>query len=80
MIINEGVGDSDTFVESQELGAVVTNFDEGQYERALVTIENLLAGDVHARARAAAKSFFDVRGLGLQRYSRLYERVLNLPN
>ena len=80
VIINEGVGDSDTFVESQELGAVVTNFDEGQYERALVTIENLLAGDVHARARAAAKSFFDVRGLGLQRYSRLYERVLNLPN
>lgn len=78
VIINEGVGDSDALVRSQKVGAVVTNFGEGQYEQALVTIENLLAGEVRARARAAAETFFDVRGPGLQRYSRLYEKVFNL--
>jgi glycosyltransferase involved in cell wall biosynthesis len=78
VIINAGVGDSDIFVRSQKVGAVVADFDEAEYEQALVTIENLLAGDVRARARAAAEGFFDVRGPGLQRYSRLYEKVLNL--
>jgi glycosyltransferase involved in cell wall biosynthesis len=80
VIINAGVGDSDTLVAAQKVGGVVKDFDEGEYEQTLVTIENLLAGDVRERARTVAENFFDVRSVGLERYSRLYEQVLNLPN
>jgi glycosyltransferase involved in cell wall biosynthesis len=80
VIINAGVGDSDTLVAAQKVGGVVKDFDEGEYEQTLVTIENLLAGDVRERARTVAEDFFDVRSVGLERYSRLYEKVLNLPN
>ena len=80
VIVNAGVGDSDTFVESQTVGAVVKDFNEGEYKQTLMTIENLLAGDVRERARTVAESFFDVRRTGLERYARLYEKILDLPN
>jgi len=80
VIVNAGVGDSDTFVESQTVGAVVKDFNEGEYKRTLMTIENLLARDVRERARTVAESFFDVRRTGLERYARLYEKILDLPN
>ena len=78
VIVNAGVGDSDIFVATQNVGGVANDFDEREYEQTLVTIENLLAGDVRERARAVAENFFDVRSVGLQRYARLYENVLNL--
>jgi glycosyltransferase involved in cell wall biosynthesis len=80
VIVNAGVGDSDTFVESQKVGAVAKDFNENEYEQTLLTVENLLAGDVRERARTAAERFFDVRRTGLERYARLYEKVLDLPN
>lgn len=80
LIINAGVGDSDTFVEAQKVGAVLTDFNEGEYEQALTTIDKMLAGDIHERARTVAENFFDVRRVGLERYARLYEKVFNLPN
>ncbi len=80
VIVNAGVGDSDTFVTAQKVGSVVKDFEEGDYEKTLITIENLLAGDVHERARTVAENFFDVRRLGLERYARLYEKIFNLPN
>jgi len=78
VIVNAGVGDSDTFVAAQKVGGVVKDFEEGDYEQTLMTIENLLTGDVRERARTVAENFFDVRRIGLQRYARLYEKVLNL--
>ena len=80
VIINAGVGDSDAFVEAQKVGGVVKDFDGGEYEQTLATIENLLAGDIRERARTVAENFFDVRRVGLERYARLYEKVLNLTN
>jgi glycosyltransferase involved in cell wall biosynthesis len=78
VIVNAGVGDSDTFVVAQKVGAVVKDFNEDEYERTLATIETLLAGGISARSRTVAENYFDVRSAGLERYSRLYERVLNL--
>lgn len=78
VIINAGVGDSDALVKSQKVGAVVTDFDEAEYEQALTTIESLLAGDIRERTRRVAENFFDVGRVGLERYARLYEKVLNL--
>lgn len=78
VIVNAGVGDSDDFVAAQKVGAVVRDFDEGEYQRTLATIETLLAGGIRERSRTAAETYFDVKSVGLERYSRLYERVLNL--
>jgi glycosyltransferase involved in cell wall biosynthesis len=78
VIVNAGVGDSDTFVAAQKVGAVVNDFNDDEYERALATIESLLAGGISARSRAAAENYFDVRSVGLERYSRLYQKVFNL--
>jgi glycosyltransferase involved in cell wall biosynthesis len=78
VIVNAGVGDSDDFVAAQRVGAVVKDFNEGEYDRTLTTIETLLAGGIRERSRTAAETYFDVKSVGLERYSRLYERVLNL--
>ncbi|MFS8085629.1 MAG: glycosyltransferase, partial [Acidobacteriota bacterium] len=80
VIINAGVGDSDSFVADQKVGGVVKDFNESEYRQTIATIENLLAGDIRERARQVAENFFDVRRVGLDRYARLYEKVLNLPN
>ena len=76
VIINAGVGDSDAFVKAQKVGAVVTDFNEGEYEQSLITIESL-ADEIRERARTVAENYFDVRSVGLERYSRLYEKVLS---
>ncbi len=78
VIVNAGVGDLDAFVEVQKVGAVVRDFNEGEYERTLATIEGLLADEISKRSRTVAEKFFDVGSIGLERYSRLYEKVLNL--
>jgi len=78
VIVNAGVGDSDAFVAAQNVGAVVKDFNEDEYERTLATIDTLLAGGIRERSRTVAKTYLDVKSIGLERYSRLYEKVLNL--
>ena len=78
VIVNAGVGDSDDFVAAQKVGAVVKDFNEGEYDRTLTTIETLLAEGIRERSRTAAETYFDVKSVGLERYSRLYEKVFNL--
>jgi len=76
VIINAGVGDSDDFVADQKLGAVVKDFNEAEYRKALVAIRDLASEETRNRARHAAELFFDVRRVGVERYARLYEKVL----
>src|SRR5712671_6415476 len=78
VIVNAGVGDSDAFVAAQNVGAVVKDFNEDEYVRTLATIDTLLAGGIRERSRTVAKTYLDVKSIGLERYSRLYEKVLNL--
>jgi glycosyltransferase involved in cell wall biosynthesis len=78
VIVNAGVGDSDDFVAAHNVGAVVKDFNESEYERTLATIEALLAGGIRERSRTVAETYFDVKSVGLERYSRIYEKVLNL--
>ena len=78
VIVNAGVGDSDDFVAAQKVGAVVKDFNEGEYDRTLTTIDTLLAEGIRERSRTAAETYFDVKSVGLERYSRLYEKVFNL--
>lgn len=79
LLINAGVGDSDTLITEEEVGALVADFNPETYTRAWNQIEQLTANpeDVRRRAREVAQRLFDVRGVGLERYARLYEQVLS---
>lgn len=78
VVINAGIGDSDTLVTEEGLGALVNEFVEAEYTKAISIIEDLARDPetTRKRAREAAERFFDVRQCGIERYARLYERVL----
>jgi glycosyltransferase involved in cell wall biosynthesis len=79
LIINEGVGDSDVLITREEVGALVRNFDESEYANSVASIEGF-AGypeQTRRRTREVAERLFDVRRIGVERYARLYEKVLN---
>jgi glycosyltransferase involved in cell wall biosynthesis len=81
LIINAGIGDSDALVTKENLGALVHDFNRQEYERAGIAIEGFAhdADQTRKRASEVAAKIFDVRGVGVERYARLYERVLGSP-
>lgn len=78
VILNAGVGDSDMLVTREHVGALVTEFSTDDYRRAARTIDAMLSDREATRrhTREVATRLFDVRQTGLERYSRLYEEVL----
>ena len=81
LIINAGIGDSDALVTRERAGALVSEFNEAEYEQALTTIATLAAAaETRGRMRDVAERLLDVRSVGTERYARLYERVLNAAN
>lgn len=78
LIINAGIGDSDALITREGVGALVTDFSEAEYARAILTIEKLARDTdlTRTRTRDVAERLFDVRVAGAERYSRLYETVL----
>lgn len=79
LIINAGVGDSDALITKEDAGALVADFDESAYAVAFSTIERFVsdAAEARRRTREVAVRLFDVRTVGVERYARLYERVLS---
>jgi glycosyltransferase involved in cell wall biosynthesis len=81
LIINAGVGDADSMVVEENVGALVRDFTKDEYAQAANTIENLLRDreSIRKRTRGVAERLFDVRKLGVERYARLYEAVFAAP-
>jgi glycosyltransferase involved in cell wall biosynthesis len=82
LIINAGVGDSDTLITQERVGALVHDFDEAEYANACAVIEGF-AGyqeQTRRRTREVAERLFDVRRIGTERYVRLYEQVMGIAN
>lgn len=79
LIVNAGVGDSDTLIASEGVGALVQDFNKEEYAKAASTICDLLTDVQKTRqhTRAVAERLFDVRTLGRERYTRLYETVVS---
>jgi len=80
LIINAGVGDSDALITEEGIGALVLDFNQTEYAKAIEIIEGF-TGDreqTRRRTRAVAETLFDVRKVGAERYGRLYERVLEI--
>jgi len=81
LIINAGIGDSDALVTRERAGALVRDFNEAEYQKALTTVAGLAdVAETRNRMRDVAERLFDVRTVGAERYARLYERVLNVAN
>ena len=78
LVINSGVGDSDALITHERIGALVREFTEENYGSAGAAISTLLEypDQTRRRAREVAERLFDVRKIGVERYARLYERVL----
>jgi glycosyltransferase involved in cell wall biosynthesis len=78
IIMNAGIGDSDSLIIQENVGALIHNFEQQDYARAVVEIEGFAgqAEQTRRRARATAAKLFDLRVVGIKRYTRLYEKVL----
>jgi glycosyltransferase involved in cell wall biosynthesis len=82
LIINAGIGDSDELITRENTGALVSSFNRDEYNRALITIESFVrnAEETRSRTREIAERLFDVRTVGVNRYARLYQALLNGEN
>jgi glycosyltransferase involved in cell wall biosynthesis len=77
VIINAGVGDSDQLVTRERVGALVTDFNTEEYKRAAAEVFVMLEDveGTRSHTRNVAERLFNVRGIGLERYARLYDKV-----
>jgi glycosyltransferase involved in cell wall biosynthesis len=82
VVLNAGVGDSDALITREHVGALVENFSDEDYHRAARAVAAMLLDReaVRQHTRAVAERLFDVRRTGLERYARLYEKVLSLES
>ena len=79
VVLNAGVGDSDLLVTREHAGVLVREFGAAEYAGAARAV-SAMAADAEAtrrHARAVAERLFDVSRTGLERYARLYERVMS---
>ena len=78
IVISAGIGDSDALVTREEVGALVSNFSDREYVNAAIIVEQLAnqAEQTRSLTRKVAERLFDVRRVGLKRYSRMYDNVL----
>ena len=78
VIINAGVGDSDALVTQSEIGALVKELTDSDYSNAITTVQKLITDRdaLRVATRDTAVKLFDVSRVGVERYARLYERVL----
>jgi glycosyltransferase involved in cell wall biosynthesis len=77
LVVNAGIGDVDSLVTAEKVGALVNECNSEQYEKAAGVIEEFVLNreDTRRRTRLVSERCFDVRTVGVERYSRLYERI-----
>jgi glycosyltransferase involved in cell wall biosynthesis len=77
LIINAGIGDSDALIDDEKVGALVRQFDQEEYSRAVGQIEAMTDDVEQTRqhTREVAERLLDVRRVGRERYIELYEQV-----
>ena len=82
LIINCGIGDSDTLVTREKTGVLVDEFNQAAYQSAIAALEDFVLHPerTRRRAREVAERLFDVRRVGVERYAHLYESVLGTLN
>ncbi len=75
VIINEGIGDLEDYVLSNNLGVVVRDFNQVRYRQRFEELLNLLRDrNLRIRCRQIACENFDLNG-GVEKYYRIYTRL-----
>jgi glycosyltransferase involved in cell wall biosynthesis len=70
------VGDTDTILRDERVGAVVTEFSDAAYERAATEMLKLAADQgCRKRCRDVADRVFSLQAVGIPRYDALYRDV-----
>src|SRR5689334_22453719 len=79
LVINRGIGDSDSLADENCVAAMISHFNEEEYARAAEELLLMTANpeETRRRTRVVAEKLFDVRGLGVNRYVELYESVFS---
>jgi glycosyltransferase involved in cell wall biosynthesis len=77
IVCNAGVGDLDELIEENTVGALLREFSQEAYLKALNQID-VMRGDekLAARLRGVARREFDLVDVGRRRYRRLYDRLV----
>lgn len=77
LVINQGIGDSDTLITREQTGALVNEFSPAEYAAAAHTIEGFTrdADATRRHSRAVAEKLFDLERVGAETYARLYSRL-----
>ncbi|MBL7196550.1 MAG: glycosyltransferase [Candidatus Omnitrophica bacterium] len=75
VVINSGIGDTDTFVRTYEIGVVVENFVEEEYIKAVKRLFELLKNknNIKKNSRKIAEEFFSLES-GVEKYKKIYQK------
>jgi glycosyltransferase involved in cell wall biosynthesis len=78
VVMNSGIGDSDSIIMGEHLGVLAHKFDEAEYAKAAAQLDGLIAesADTRRQNRAAAERLFDLKQIGATRYAKLYTELL----
>jgi glycosyltransferase involved in cell wall biosynthesis len=74
IITNAGVGDVDTLISRNEIGAILSDFSRESYLSAFKLIDEL--GDIRDHCRATAFREFEIGAIGGPRYQKVYREIL----
>ena len=77
LIINAGIGDSDSLVTDWRAGVLINELDRKSFDRAYNELQAFITNGAKAKARRVAEKLFDLEAIAGQRYADLYEKVLN---
>jgi glycosyltransferase involved in cell wall biosynthesis len=77
LIINAGVGDSDSLVNDWKAGVLLSELNEVDYDKAIDSIVTMAStAGIKSKVRQLAEKLFDLETIGARRYTALYETVL----
>ena len=77
LVINAGVGDSDSLVNDWSAGVLLSDLNEVEYDRAIDGILSMVRNlEIKSKVRTLAEKLFDLETIGARRYTELYETVL----
>jgi glycosyltransferase involved in cell wall biosynthesis len=78
VVVNVGVGDSEALIGREKIGALVPAFTDAEYAIAADAVGEFADApeQIRCRTREVAERLFDLRRIGVERYARLYEKVL----
>jgi glycosyltransferase involved in cell wall biosynthesis len=78
LVINSGIGDSDTLVEEYGAGVLIKGFAGEDYAGAATKLDQIMSEpDLRNTIRSVAAELFDLETVGIERYADLYNRVLS---